>query len=173
MVRAIRHFFDFCYLVRRSSLDEADLDSMDRALRAFHEEHVIFQDVGVTPDGISLPRQHSLCHYRYLTQQFGAPNGLCSSLTESKHRKAVKEPWRRSSGYQALGQMLLTNQRLDKLALFRAAKTAAGLLNQPLLPQGAVPTDPDSESAVDANGNLCKLLSWHFDSMLIQRRSAG
>jgi hypothetical protein len=47
---------------------------------------------------------------------FGAPNGLCSSMTEAKHIKAVKEPWRQSSHYEPLGQMLLTNQRLDKLA---------------------------------------------------------
>jgi hypothetical protein len=29
--------------------------------------------------------------------------------------KAIKEPWHRSSHYKALGQMLLTNQWLDKL----------------------------------------------------------
>ncbi|KAG2137441.1 uncharacterized protein EDB93DRAFT_1302429 [Suillus bovinus] len=79
---------------------------MDKALHTFHKEHHIFKDVGITPDGISLPRQHSLCHYRYLIQQFSTPNGLCSSLTESKHCKAVKEPWRHSSGYLPLGQML-------------------------------------------------------------------
>lgn len=118
MVQAISAFLDFCYIVRHSSLDEGDLSALDAALSRFHKERNIFIKTGVTPNGISLPRQHSLCHYRYLIQQFGAPNGLCSSLTESRHRKAVKEPWRRSSGYLALGQMLVTNQRLDKLALF-------------------------------------------------------
>ena len=66
-------------------------------------------------DDFSLPRQHSLSHYRFLIQQFGAPNGLCSSITESKHIKVVKDPYRRSSRNEPLGQMLLTNQRLDKL----------------------------------------------------------
>ncbi|KAG1907604.1 uncharacterized protein F5891DRAFT_1124515 [Suillus fuscotomentosus] len=126
MVQAISAFLDFCYIVRRSSLDE-----------------------GVRPNGISLPRQHSLCHYRHLIQQFGAPNGLCSSLTESKHCKAVKEPWRRSSGYLALGQMLVTNQCLDKLAQFWAEKFAAGLLSQPLLPTNIIAVDSDSISDLD------------------------
>lgn len=54
-----------------------------------------------------------------LIRAFGAPNGLCSSITESKHIKAVKEPWRRSNRFEALAQMLLTNQRLDKLAASR------------------------------------------------------
>jgi len=58
-------------------------------------------------------------HYRQLVQLYGAPNELCSSITESKHIKAVKEPWRRSSHFEALGQMLLTNHRLDKLAACR------------------------------------------------------
>jgi hypothetical protein len=60
---------------------------------------------------------------------FGAPNGLCSSITESKHIKAVKEPWRRSSRYKALGQMLLTNQRLDKIAAARSDFEACGMLH--------------------------------------------
>ncbi|KAH9006672.1 hypothetical protein EDB84DRAFT_1554555 [Lactarius hengduanensis] len=51
---------------------------------------------------------------------FGTPNGLGSSITESKHIKAVKEPWRRSNRCNALGQMLIINQRLDKLAASRS-----------------------------------------------------
>jgi len=49
-------------------------------------------------------------------QLFGSPNGLCSSITESKHIKAVKEPWRRSNRYKALKQMLRTILRTEKLA---------------------------------------------------------
>jgi len=59
-------------------------------------------------------------HYPYLIRQFGAPNGLCSSITESKHIKAVKRPYRRTNHFQALGQMLVINQRLDKFAAARA-----------------------------------------------------
>ncbi|KAH7917121.1 hypothetical protein BV22DRAFT_1108625 [Leucogyrophana mollusca] len=43
-------------------------------------------------------------------------------------RNAVKEPWRRSSRNRALGQMLLTNQRIDKLAASRVNFTARGML---------------------------------------------
>ncbi|KAG1728409.1 hypothetical protein EDD22DRAFT_982701 [Suillus occidentalis] len=53
---------------------------------------------------------------------------LCSSIIESKHIKAVKEPWRCSSRFKALGQMLLTNQRLDKLAAARVDFQARGML---------------------------------------------
>ena len=57
-----------------------------------------------------MPRQHSIIHYYALIRLFGAPNGLCSSITESKHIRAVKEPWRRSNRNEALGQMLITNR---------------------------------------------------------------
>ncbi|KAF9231476.1 hypothetical protein BU15DRAFT_90902 [Melanogaster broomeanus] len=68
----------------------------------------------------SLPRQHSLKHYFRHIKLFAAPNGLCSSITENKHIKAVKEPYRRSNRFNALGQMLVTNQRLDKLVAMQA-----------------------------------------------------
>jgi hypothetical protein len=129
MVKAISAFTEFCYLVRRSVISEDTLHSIDAALASFHHYRDIFQTTGVRPEGFSLPRQHSLIHYRRLIQMFGAPNGLCSSITESKHIKAVKKPWRRSSRYQALGQMLLINQRMDKLAAARVNFAARGMLD--------------------------------------------
>jgi hypothetical protein len=73
---------------------------------------------------------------------FGAPNGLCSLIMESKHIKAVKEPYRWSSHFDALGQMLLTNQRIDKLAACCINLTAHGMLDGPCLAPGVIPTPP-------------------------------
>ena len=72
--------------------------------------------------------QHSLVHYIMQICAFGAPNGICSSITELKHVKAVKEPWQRSSHFEALEQMLLTNQRLNKLAAARVDFADHGML---------------------------------------------
>jgi hypothetical protein len=110
MVCALSAFLEFCYLVRRDVINESTLQQIDNALSRFHRDRVIFHDCGVRPTGFSLPRQHSLMHYQLSIQLFGAPNGLCSSITESKHIKAVKKPWRRSSRNQPLGQMLTINQ---------------------------------------------------------------
>ncbi|KAF8220322.1 hypothetical protein L208DRAFT_1121370, partial [Tricholoma matsutake] len=92
----------------------------------------IFRDVGVHDD-FSLPHQHSLGHYRHLIQLFGAPNGLCLTITESKHIKAVKEPWCHSSQNEPLGQMLLTNQCLNKLAAVQVDFASCGMLDGTLL----------------------------------------
>ncbi|KAH9163560.1 hypothetical protein EDB89DRAFT_2116421 [Lactarius sanguifluus] len=115
MVCAIRAFMEFCYIVRREVHDTKSLQELQDALDRFHEYRIIFAITGVRDD-FNLPWQHSLIHYYKLIRAYGAPNGLCSSITESKHIKAIKEPWRRSNRYNALGQMLLMNQRLDKLA---------------------------------------------------------
>jgi hypothetical protein len=121
---------------------------MDIAVARFHQEREIFKETGVRDD-FSLPCQHSLSHYRHLIQQFGAPNGVCSSITESKHKEAVKNPWRRSSHNEPLGQMLLTNQRLDKLAASCVDFSARGMLTGPLLTSGL-----NNEPQADAASNL-------------------
>jgi hypothetical protein len=128
MVQTMRAFLDFCYIARREIQDTHSLTALDDALQRFHHYREIFRTTGVRPNGFNLPRQHSLIHYNKLIRAFGAPNGLCSSITESKHIKAVKEPWRRSSRFEALSQMLLTNQRLDKLAAARVDFTDRGML---------------------------------------------
>ncbi|KAI1783291.1 hypothetical protein LXA43DRAFT_977191 [Ganoderma leucocontextum] len=141
MVQALSAFLEFCYLVRRDTITTTTMRQIEDALARFHRDRVIFEEVGVRLDGFSLPRQHSLKHYPALIQSFGAPNGLCSSITESKHIKAVKEPYRRSNRFEALGQMLLTNQRLDKLAAARVDFTARGMLHGSYHPMPAIPED--------------------------------
>ncbi|KAJ6630166.1 hypothetical protein B0H10DRAFT_2362304 [Mycena sp. CBHHK59/15] len=148
MLRAFSAFLEFCYLVRRNIINEDTLAQIDAALARYHHERTIFEEEGVCPNGFSLPRQHSLVHYRYLIQEFGAPNGLCSSITESKHIKAVKEPWRRSSKYQALGQMLTVNERIDKLAATRVDFVDRGMLSGPISPPLLPPPLPTNDGDI-------------------------
>lgn len=134
MVKAVTAYLEFCYLVRRSVITEDTLVAIDQAVERFHHHREIFREMGVR-DNFNLPRQHALIHYRRLIQMFGAPNGVCSSITESRHITAVKRPWRRSNHNKALGQMLLTNQRVDKLAAARVHFANCGLLQASILPE--------------------------------------
>jgi hypothetical protein len=68
-------------------------------------------------------------HYIHSIILFGSPNGLCSSITESKHIKAVKEPWRCSSRFKALKQMLRIISRMDKLSAPQRAHTEQGMMD--------------------------------------------
>jgi hypothetical protein len=130
VVKCLSAFLDFCQIARRNAITSNALDQLQDALDRFHSYRGFFiGTAGVNGDFISLPRQHSLLHYRYSICLFGSPNGLCSSITESKHIKAVKEPWRRSSRYNALIQMLRTLCRLDKLAAARGGFAELGMMD--------------------------------------------
>jgi len=134
MVRAFSAYIDFAYLVRQNVINTDTLDAIDESVERFHHHRLIFQETGVRSDttnrkAFSLPRQHSMVHYRAHIENFGAPNGLCSSITESKHIVAVKRPWRRSGKYKALKQMLVINERMDKIAAAHRDFTARGMLH--------------------------------------------
>ena len=127
MLRCFRAFLEFCYIARHDVITEQLLAQLKDALRRFHHYREVFDEIGVSP-GSSLPRQHSMNHYADNIRLFGAPNGLCSSITEAKHIKAVKEPWRRTNRFRPLKQILYINQRLDKLSAMRTDFTNRGML---------------------------------------------
>jgi hypothetical protein len=78
---------------------------------------------------------------------------MCSLITESKHIKAVKEPWQQSSQNEPLGQMLLTNQLLDKLAAAHVDFEACRMLDRSLsYPAPQPPPPPDDLDLRDVEG---------------------
>ncbi|KAF8875258.1 hypothetical protein CPB85DRAFT_1378657 [Mucidula mucida] len=150
VVKCIAAFIDFCYLARKSDITEDTLVDMQAALTCFHTYRQVFIRAGVR-ENFNLPRQHAMKHYFDNIVAFGPPNGLCSSITESRHITAVKKPWRR--------QMLLINQRLDKLhALY------ADLVFRNLLPPSHAPRpEPfdggdEDEGPVDDNRVLAEVV---------------
>ncbi|KAG1894965.1 uncharacterized protein F5891DRAFT_1130757 [Suillus fuscotomentosus] len=95
------------------------MDDIDRRIAAvapftglwcFPDRHGFQQWTG--DDSKALMKVHTFgafLNFCYLVQH--------EALTKTDlHIKALKEPWHRSSRFKALGQMLLTNQHLDKLA---------------------------------------------------------
>jgi hypothetical protein len=131
VIRTFRALIEFCYIARRDVITEDNLDELKDAVSRFHTFRKVFAPIRGT--GFSLPRQHAIVHYYDLIRSFAAPNGVCTSITESKHIRAVKETWRRSSRNNALFQMLTTNQRLDQLSAARDDFTKRGMLNGTLL----------------------------------------
>jgi hypothetical protein len=154
MIQTFNAFLDFCYLVRRNIITEDTLNEIDDTVERFHKHRVIFQETGVRPmttEGFSLPRQHSILHYNIHIRNFGAPNGLCSSITESKHIEAVKKPWRRSNRYEPIKQMLLTNERLDKLSSARIDFRERGMFARSCL--AATSRGIEAQANEDSNHN--------------------
>lgn len=127
MVCCVHAFLDFCYLVHHDFHDTKSLKATQEALDCFHQYCSIFIDVGLWED-FNLPRQHLLCHYVYLICKYVSLNGICSSITENKHIKGVKEPWQQSNKWEAMHQMLVTNQHMNKLAALCTLFKSCGLL---------------------------------------------
>ena len=129
MVHAVCDLPDFCYLVHCDVLDTNTLNVIEKTLESFHEHHEVFICTGVC-ENWNLPQMHAFKHFVWLIKEYGAPNGLCSSMMENKHIQAVKEPWCRSSHYEAMSQMLMTNTRLDKLAASHVGFKLQGMLEK-------------------------------------------
>jgi hypothetical protein len=114
MVRCGRELLECLYRIRADEHDDNSLAELAEHEQLYVQLREIFRTTGVRED-FNLPRQHGLFHFGPNIKRFGSANGLCTTLTESKHRKVIKEPWRRSSHYEALPQMLQINSRLDQL----------------------------------------------------------
>lgn len=127
MVRAIAAFMNACYIARRNAITAPALENFRETVERFHQLRNIFIAVGVRAS-ISLPRQHALKHFYRSIHLFGSPNGLCSSITESKHIKSVKEPWRRSNRFKALIQMLRIIVRMEKMAALHQIFSDRGMM---------------------------------------------
>jgi hypothetical protein len=130
MIHIFCTFLTFCYLVCQEMINNDTLTSIQAALDEFHHYHNIFQIARVhnLNTGFNLPQQHSLTDYPQLIRLFGAPNGLCSSITESKHIESIKNPYQDSNRCDLLGQMLVTNQPTDKLAAAHVDFGTQGML---------------------------------------------
>ncbi|KAH9846008.1 hypothetical protein C2E23DRAFT_872599 [Lenzites betulinus] len=150
MIQCITALLDFTYLARRSAHDSFSLLAMEQNLARFHQLRDVFEVAGIRPDGFVLPCQHALVHYVRSIQLFGSPNGLCSSITESRHITAVKKPWRSSSRHNSLGQIIRKNTRLSKLAAARVEFGRRNMLYSDVLTHAFLTTGADPPNDVEA-----------------------
>ena len=165
IVKTFAAFLEFCYIARRNIITEDSLEQLNIALQKFHDARQVFSGTArvAGPSAFSLPRQHAMVHYHDHIKNFGSPNGLCSSITESKHITAVKRPWRRSNKHSPLSQMLRSNERLDKLAAAQADFTARGMLADSCLLQ-AIKTALDTISCDDGDEDTTENTDSETDS---------
>ena len=93
IVKCLRTFLEVCYITRRQDIDVKALDRLDDVLEQFKELREVFQVPDVREKGFALPHMHSMFHYCHQVEDFGAPGGLCLSITESCHVTAVNKPY--------------------------------------------------------------------------------
>ncbi|KAF8269032.1 hypothetical protein EI94DRAFT_1771396 [Lactarius quietus] len=123
IVHCILTFMDTCYITCWNSISSLVLKCFQKCVVKYHELCNVFLTTG-TLKMVSLPCQHALSHYHFSIQLFGSPNGLCSSITESKHRVSVKNNWYQSNHNNMLPQMMKSLLWWEKLAEMTAAYMA-------------------------------------------------
>ena len=127
MVCCIAAFMDACYIACQNVIDSPSLERFQDCVQTYRDLRTVFLEAGLNIN-LSVPHQHALSHFYQGIHLFGSPNGLCSSLTESKHIEVVKKTWCRSSHYRALTQMLRTIQCMDKMWALQRRFEANGML---------------------------------------------
>ncbi|KAF8128116.1 hypothetical protein EV363DRAFT_1400617 [Boletus edulis] len=145
MMHTFHAFLEFCYIARHNIITEDMLKDLGDTLEHFHKYREIFIATNVRSN-FALPRQHAMKHYPKLIRLFGAPNGLCSSITESKHMYQGRQ-----TTFNALKQMLLTNQRIDKLAASLVNFTARGMFIEPSVMSHLHDEDTHGGRGADSN----------------------
>ncbi|PPQ88480.1 hypothetical protein CVT25_012030, partial [Psilocybe cyanescens] len=153
MVQCIATFIDACHITHHNAITSPSPQ---------HLKSCVFIDAGVW-ESISLPQQHALSHYFYSIHLFTSPNGLCSSITESMHIKAVKEPWQRSNRYNALTQMLQSLVQMDKMDVLQQHFTASGMMVGSTSSYMAQMKTGGSDNSLDDNDNGLQV---HVDNRL-------
>ncbi|KAJ3927425.1 MAG: hypothetical protein NXY57DRAFT_1051007 [Lentinula lateritia] len=160
IIKAMSSFLDFCYIARRNSLSSSNLSEMDDLLTCFHHYRTSFINSGVR-EAISLPCQHGLTHYVPGIRLFGSPNGLCSSITESKHIKS------KELHSEALTQMVTSITRSDKLVAMKRRLEKQGMtpqdLDQCLTFSGKITVYHSAISRFYAPSDLCGVGGMHSE----------
>ncbi|EUC53469.1 hypothetical protein RSOL_002760 [Rhizoctonia solani AG-3 Rhs1AP] len=118
VVQAARALLDFMYLAHFGSVTDDDLDSMEEALRTFHNHKDVFKELGtVTTDkGFhGIPKIHMISHYMHLIRELGTPDGYNTETSERLHIDFAKLGYRASNKVNATKQMALYIQRLEAI----------------------------------------------------------
>lgn len=116
MVKCVATFLNICYIIQLNTISLDIINNqLTNTLDQYNQYHHIFVTMGIC-EHFNLPHSHAQSHIIQAIQLFGSPNGLCSSITESKHIEAVQ-----SARYKALKQMLVIHAWTEKMHAVGAA----------------------------------------------------
>ncbi|KAG1846300.1 hypothetical protein C8R48DRAFT_750603 [Suillus tomentosus] len=93
LLRAVRGLLDFVYLAQYLCHSTETLQLLDEALDLFHENKLIFVDLGIRTN-FNLPKLHAARHYPRMIMQFGSTDNYNTEYTERLHIDLAKDAYR-------------------------------------------------------------------------------
>ncbi|KAI0043845.1 hypothetical protein FA95DRAFT_1497959 [Auriscalpium vulgare] len=104
VVRAVRALLDFVYLAQYPSHSDATLKYLEKALKAFHMNKFIFEELGIR-EGFNIPKLHALRHYVASIRAFGTTDNYSTEATERLHIDYAKDAYRATNHKDVYPQM--------------------------------------------------------------------
>ncbi|KAF8200882.1 hypothetical protein BJ912DRAFT_1054346 [Pholiota molesta] len=114
LVHAVRALLDFLNLARYPVHTSETLDNLDSALRDFHDNKLIFVDLGIRQN-FNIPKLHYMGHYRYFFERFGSGDNFNTEYTEWLHIDMAKQAYRASNRKDEYPQMTAWLDRREKM----------------------------------------------------------
>jgi hypothetical protein len=114
VVRAVRSILDFLYIAQFPSQSEETLDLLTSSLSTFHENKVVFEELGIR-DGFNIPKFHSMQHYAESIRNFGATDNYNTEYTERLHIDLAKDAYNSTNFKDEFIQMTLWLERKEKV----------------------------------------------------------
>ena len=134
-LRAAMAVIDFIYYSQLQVHTSKTLDSLRKALEAFHKNKNLFVAEGIR-EHFNIPKIHAMVHYLAAIQSRGALDGYNTESPERLHIDYAKEAYRASNKKDYVQQMTVWLGRQEAVARFRAYLDYVNALD---------PTPPDDE----------------------------
>lgn len=104
LLQAVCRLLDFLYLVQYPCHSSETLQSLDEALDLFHENKLIFINLGIW-NNFNLPKLHAAQHYPLMITLFGTTNNYNTEYTERLHINLTKDAYRATNHKNEFAQM--------------------------------------------------------------------
>ncbi|KAH9914551.1 uncharacterized protein B0H18DRAFT_1125480 [Fomitopsis serialis] len=112
-----RSLLNFIYLSQYPTHDESTLGYMEDALKMFHDNKHILEELGVR-EHLNIPKVHSLLHYVDSIRRLGMTDNFNTEMFERLHIDCAKKAWRVSNHRNARPQMIKWLDRREKFSMY-------------------------------------------------------
>jgi len=114
LIQAVRGLLDFLYLAQYPCHSTETLQLLDEALDLFHENKLIFVDLGIR-NNFNLPKLHAARHYPLMIMLFSSTDNYNTEYTERLHIDLAKDAYHATNHKDEFAQMTRWLERKEKI----------------------------------------------------------
>ncbi|KAG2085581.1 uncharacterized protein F5147DRAFT_792834 [Suillus discolor] len=116
LLRAVWGLLDFMYLAQYPCHSTETLQLLDEALDLFHENKLIFVNLGIRTN-FNLPKLHAARHYPRMIMQFGSTDNYNTEYTERLHIDLAKDAYHATNHKDDRKQVMVKHPSAKSVSL--------------------------------------------------------